>query len=150
MTRNFGLIGLGMGCLVSFAAIGCGGTYRVVEKTSTGGVVALPNAQTPRENVEQYLKAQCPAGYDVQKESEQVIGETTNTNEKGEAHGNRRGGVSTSSATSSTTTQKTEWRIEYKCKDAAGAPPAPPADDKAKTDEKPKTSSETHVLIVRY
>jgi hypothetical protein len=107
--------------------------------------VALPNAQTPRENVEQYLKAQCPAGYDVQKESEAVIGETTNSREEGAAHGTRGGGVRTSSASTSTTTQKTEWRIEYKCKDAGGAtPPAAPTDDKA------KTSSETHVLIVRY
>jgi hypothetical protein len=143
------LIGLGIGCVVSFAALGCGGSYRVVEKTATGGTVALPNAQTPRDNVEQYMKAQCPAGYDVQKESEQVIGETTNSSEKGEAHGTKHG-ISSSSATSSTTTQKTEWRIEYKCKDAGGAtPPPPPADDKAKTDDK-KTSSETHVLIVRF
>ncbi len=150
MTRNFGLIGLGIGCVVSFAAIGCGGSYRVVEKTGTGGVVALPNQQTPRDNVEQYLKAQCPAGYDVQKESEAVIGETTQTREEGSAHATKGGGIRSSSASASSTTQKTEWRIEYKCKDAGGAtPPAPPADDKAKTDDK-KTSSETHVLIVRY
>jgi hypothetical protein len=139
MTTNFGLIGLGIGCVLSFAAVGCGSSFRVVEKSAGSGVVAIPTAQdSAREQAEAYMKAQCPAGYDVQKEAEAVIGETT----KGKQQANFFGGVNSSS----TTTQKTEWRIEYKCKDAAGAPPAAPAASGAPA----KTSSETHVLIIRY
>jgi hypothetical protein len=139
MTTNFGLIGLGIGCVVSFAAVGCGGsTFRVVEKTSGAGVVAIASAQDQaREQAETYMKSQCPTGYDVQKEAEAVIGETTK--------GKQQAGWLGSTNTSSTTTQKTEWRIEYKCKDAGGAAPAPAA-----SGAPAKTSSETHVLIVRY
>jgi hypothetical protein len=144
MTRNVGLIGLGIGSVVSFATlVGCAAhTFRVVEKTSGAGVVAIATAQDQaREQAESYMKSQCPAGYDVQKEAEAVIGETT----KGKQQATWYGG----SSSSSTTTQKTEWRIEYKCKDASGAAPAPAAPAAAPA-AGGKTSSETHVLIVRY
>jgi hypothetical protein len=131
-------MGLGIGCVVSFAAIGCGSSFRVVEKSAGAGVVAIPTAQdSAREQAEAYMKSQCPAGYDVQKEAEAVIGETT----KGKQQATMFGGVNSSS----TTTQKTEWRIEYKCKDSGGAAPAPAA-----SGSPAKTSSETHVLIIRY
>jgi hypothetical protein len=143
MTRNFGLIGLSVGCVVSFAAlVGCGSSFRVVEKSSGAGVVAIPSAQdSAREQAEAYMKQQCPTGYDVQKEAEAVIGEET----KGKTQRAMFGGTNSAS----TTTQKTEWRIEYKCKDASGAAPAAPAAPAA-SGTPAKTSSETHVLIVRY
>jgi hypothetical protein len=123
--------------LLALAGCGAAGSFRVVEKTSGGGVVALPSAQDMgREKAEQYMKSQCPTGYDVQKEAEAVIGSDT-------TQGTQKASFFSAPTAASTTTQKTEWRIEFKCK--GGAPDAPPADQNAK-----KSTSQVHTFIVRY
>jgi hypothetical protein len=50
------------------------------------------------------------------------------------------GGINSSTST----TQKTEWRIEYKCKGGDAAPDAPASSDNA------KKSGAIHTLIIRY
>jgi hypothetical protein len=124
--------------LLALAGCGAAGSFRVVEKTTGGGVVALPSAQDMgREKAEQYMKSQCPTGYDVQKEAEAVIGSDT-------TQGTQKASFFSAPTAATTTTQKTEWRIEFKCKGGPDAP-APPADQNAK-----KSTSQVHTLIVRY
>jgi hypothetical protein len=136
MTTNACMLGIcSVISLLALAGCGAGGTFRVVEKTSAGGVVALPSAQDMgRQQAEQYMKTQCPGGYDVQKEAEAVIGSDT-------TQGTQKAGFFSAPTATTTSVQKTEWRIEYKCK--GGAPEAP-------ADQNAKKSSQVHTLIVRY
>ena len=121
--------------LLALSACATAPTFRIVERTPGAGVVAIPSAQDiGREKAEEYMKSQCPSGYDVQKEAEAVIGSDT-------VEGHKHGFLWTPPANTTSTTQKTEWRIEFKCK---GAAPDAPADQNA------KKSSQTHTFIVRY
>src|SRR5689334_21653007 len=73
----------------SMAALtGCG-SIRVVQKTPTGGVVALLGSQDKaREKAAEYMSAQCPEGYRIVEESEAVVGtETTAETRKDKVFG---------------------------------------------------------------
>ncbi len=137
MTTNGCVLGI---CSMTsvLALMGCApaSNFRVVEKTSVGGVVALPSAQDmAREKAEQYMKSQCPTGYDIQKEAEAVIGSDT-------TQGQQKASFFSAPTAATSTTNKTEWRIEYKCK---GAAPDAPADQNAK-----KSTGAIQTVVVRY
>jgi hypothetical protein len=98
-----------------FALVACAGaSYRVVKKTPEGGVVALAGSRDEAHSLaEGYMKSQCPGGFDVVEEGEAVIGEDSKSATKPSL-------FTIGQNTATSTTQKTEWRINYKCKGAAG------------------------------
>jgi hypothetical protein len=99
------------------AVAGCGG-YRVVEvHPGQGGVVAIYSQKMPRDKVEEYMRQQCPTGYDVLGEGEAVTGSQSQGSSTAVAVG---GGMAVGSS-SSTSRNVTEWRIQYKCKGTATA-----------------------------
>jgi hypothetical protein len=49
---------------------GCG-SYRVLSEAKTGGTVALEGAHgSARSKAEQYMRAQCPDGYEIKEEGD--------------------------------------------------------------------------------
>jgi hypothetical protein len=93
------------------ALTGCSG-IRVVQKTQTGGVVALQGAEGgAREKADEYMRQQCPKGYEIVEEGEAVVGQTT--------HADTRPGVFLGSHTTARSEDRREWRITYQCKGAA-------------------------------
>lgn len=110
---------LRIACIASIVAVtalatlsGCSG-IRVVQKTQTGGTVALQGAEGgAREKADEYMRSQCPAGYEVVEEGEAVVGSITS------AQTNR---TIIGPVTTARTTDTREWRITYKCKGSANA-----------------------------
>jgi len=97
--------------LAAIAVAGCS-SFRVVEKSQTGGVVALSGPRDDaHQKAEEFMAAQCPLGYQIVDEGEAVIGEDT--------QGVARPSVFGGGTTATSTTQKTEWRIKYQCKGTA-------------------------------
>lgn len=100
-------------CIASFFAVtalatlsGCSG-IRVVQKTQTGGTVALQGSEGgAREKADEYMRGQCPAGYEVVEEGEAVVGSITS------AQTNR---TLIGPVTTARTSDTREWRITYKC-----------------------------------
>ncbi len=55
---------------------GCS-SIRVVQKTPAGGTVALEGAEGgAREKADEYMRSQCPAGYEIVEEGEAVVTDT--------------------------------------------------------------------------
>jgi hypothetical protein len=120
---------------------GCG-TARLVQVDQGGGVVAIPantNAWPTnyRKQAEELMRQQCPAGYEIVSEREEVVGhvETTDTETQAPPRAEFVG-VSVPLDNSPERTKQTthvqdvtEWRIYFRHKGAAGSPPpsmAPP------------------------
>jgi hypothetical protein len=104
---------------VSLALVACSGTYRVVRKTTSGGEVALVGPQeSAREKADEYMRGQCPTGFDVVEEGEAVVGSTTTART---ADGGKNLFGQPTSTTHADSTDKREWRIKYQCKNT---PPA--------------------------
>jgi hypothetical protein len=108
--------------LIVFAALAlaaCSGSYRVVKKTQAGGEVALVGPQeSAREKADEYMRTQCPAGFDIVEEGEAVVGSTTTART---ADGGKNIFGQKTSTTTADSTDKREWRIKYQCKNAAPA-----------------------------
>jgi len=105
--------------LTSLALFACSGTYRVVKKTQSGGEVALVGPQeSAREKADEYMRSQCPTGFDIVEEGEAVVGSTTTA--RTTDNGKNIFGQKTAT-TSADSTDKREWRIKYQCKNAAPA-----------------------------
>ena len=105
---------LRIACIASIFAVtalatlsGCSG-IRVVQRTQTGGTVALQGAEDgAREKADEYMRGQCPAGYEVVEEGEAVVGSVTNARSNPTIIG---------PVTTARTTDTREWRITYKCR----------------------------------
>jgi hypothetical protein len=116
--------------LFAFVAAGCG-TARLVEKTQTGGIIALEGDKDKAwEDANSQIKDHCgDDGHHIVREGEHVIGETTEYDERTEE--DKRG---TSTGGDVTTSDLTEWRVEYMCGEPTPEPasePASKADDKS-------------------
>src|SRR5438128_2247359 len=104
-------------CIASISAValalatlsGCS-SIRVVQKTPSGGTVALQGAEDgAREKADEYMRSQCPAGYEVVEEGEAVVGSVTNARATPTIIG---------PVTTAQTSDTREWRITYKCNGA--------------------------------
>jgi hypothetical protein len=73
--------------LLATALAGCG-SIRVVSEAKTGGTIVLTGAQgAARSKAEDYMRKQCPGGYEVVEEGD-TVGDTDDSR---------------------------EWRIAYRC-----------------------------------
>lgn len=99
-------------CALGLVALtGCSG-IRVVQRSQTGGVVALQGAESgAREKAGEYMSRECPRGYEIVEEGEAVIGQTT--------HADTRPGLLFGSHTTARSEDRREWRITYHCKGAS-------------------------------
>lgn len=103
--------------LVSIASLlslatGCSG-IRVVQKTRDGGVVALQGQESgAREKADEYMRSQCPAGYEIVEEGEAVVGSDTTVRQRQTFIG---------PVTTAQSEDRREWRLTYKCKGAPAA-----------------------------
>ncbi|HEU4410761.1 MAG TPA: hypothetical protein VFS43_36250 [Polyangiaceae bacterium] len=89
----------------------CGGSFRVVRRAPAAGELALAgDPDEAREQAEDYMRRQCPEGYDVLDEGEAVVGSRSTAYAPG--YGRRSGFVNV------TTSDIAEWRIRYRCKEA--------------------------------
>ena len=126
-------------CALTIAALGLAacGNYRVVRRTPNGGEVALEGDQgKAREKAEEYMRGQCPSGYDVLEEGEAVVGQEMT----GNTHEQKVFGLPVQT-TSASTQDKREWRVKYQCK---GTTPTPAANGAV------KPSAQIQQVIVRY
>lgn len=99
---------------VSLMALNGCAAIRVVQRTPTGGVVALEGDQEKaHEKAAEYMASQCPEGYQIVEEGEAVIGTQTTEQSRRE----RVWGVPVKE-TRSETTDKREWRVKYQCNSA--------------------------------
>ena len=109
-------------CLALTGGTGCQ-SVRVVNKSETGGVIAIP-ANTDmwpfryRSKAEAMLAQQCPEGYIIELEEEFVTGQTTNVQED-HRQDDRQISKNASftvdrSSTTATTSDVKEWRIYYR------------------------------------
>lgn len=106
------------------------GSARLVEKTQTGGVIALEGDRDKAwEQAEADIRDHCgDQGHHIVREGETVIGEKTEYGERTEP--DKKG---TSTGGEVTTSDLTEWRVEYMC----GEPtPEPAAEPEAAEEEK--------------
>lgn len=117
--------------LVMVALSGCT-TARFVQSGPDGGTVAIPSNSNSwpfyhREKAEKMMAQRCPAGYEIVKEEEAVIGQTTSTSEsvdrtqfdpKTGKYGSKTREVTTTSG-KTTTMNETEWRITFRAKQAS-------------------------------
>jgi hypothetical protein len=96
------------------------GSARPVQRTQTGGVIALEgDRQKAMEEASQHMAAHCQGPYTIVEEGEHVVGSET------------RGGSDTYVAHDGTlvedhgqsTRQATEWRIRYVCGGGTAPPP---------------------------
>lgn len=110
------LMWLGVGVLGVGAAFGCS-SIRVVQRTPAGGVVALVgDREGATEKAQEYMRSQCPKGFDVVEEGEAVVGQDIQTESR-----ESRGFLGPQTSTRGSTTDKREWRIKYACKGEGGA-----------------------------
>jgi hypothetical protein len=68
--------------LAVFMLTGCAASPRVVSATPAGGIVAIPNNSNAwpsyhRTKALELIAKQCPRGYQIDREEEVVIGQTT-------------------------------------------------------------------------
>lgn len=79
------------------ATTGCGGgALRVVNRTPNGGTVALQGTKdTARARAKEFIREQCPFGYDL-RDGDTASRQVTDSRTEG------------------------EWRVEYHCKDVPG------------------------------
>ncbi len=108
----------------SFALVACGNA-RVVNRSQTGGILALQgNRSKAMEDAHVKMKQHCQGPYTIVEEGEQVIG--TDTVAGSETY-ETQDGVATEGGSS--TRQATEWRVKYVCGQGntvpAGPAPAP-------------------------
>ncbi len=90
----------------------CSG-IRVVKRANDGGIVALQGPESgAREKADEYMRSQCPKGYEIVEEGEAVVGQT--------AHATTRQGF-IGPVTTAQTEDRREWRITYKCKGVENA-----------------------------
>lgn len=120
------------GSLYSIAALGAAllagctvGRARPVQRTQTGGIVALEgDRQKATEEASQLMAQHCQGQYTVVEEFEHVVG--TDTEAASESYDTRHG---TYQEGGESTREATEWRIRYVCGPgpgggaAAGGPP---------------------------
>ncbi len=138
MNRTSLLLGL---VVMASTTVACSGTYRVVKKTGTGGVVALQGPQeSAHQAANQYMASQCPSGVDILEEGEAVIGADTAATTRPGFFG---------SNTSASTTEKREWRITYQCKGTGPAPTAPAAPT-APTATPPTPVGQVRTVIITF
>jgi hypothetical protein len=75
--------------LLGLTLAACGG-IRVVDKTPSGGTVALEGSyDTAREKAEEFMRSECPQGYRILDEDRSIA-------------------------------QRIEWRLRYECKPMGG------------------------------
>src|SRR6478735_4839397 len=104
--------------IVSFSCA----TVRVVKsQPSKGGILAVHEGlfgEPASEKAARYMASNCPSGYKITEEGEEVVGQTSRSTAKTETKGNQITSNASSSATSgeTETENKTEWRVKYKCK----------------------------------
>lgn len=120
--------------VVSIASCGQFSYIRPVSRTPTGGEVALlASIDAARTQARNYMNGQCPNGFDIVEEREEVVG-TERTSQT--STNSNRSGTSGGSTTTESTNNKTEWRMKYQCREApaaaasavgSGAPVAAPA-----------------------
>jgi hypothetical protein len=118
--------------LLLAAATGCGSTARLVNGTPDGGVVAIPSNSNYwpmkyRDDADKMMAQRCPNGYEIVSEGEVVVGQTATTNENVDhrtpTNSNSRYRVDqTTTQMTTTTSDKTEYRITFRAKPAAGTP----------------------------
>ena len=105
----------------SLALVACG-SARVVNRSQTGGILALQgNRSKAMEDAHEKMKQHCQGPYTIVQEGEHVVGTDT---VHGEETYETQDGVATEGGSS--TRQATEWRVKYMCGQANAAPP--PAD----------------------
>lgn len=87
-------------CMLTISGIACGGAaMRVVDRTPSGGVVAIqPESDSSREQAERYMTAQCPLGYEIVRDAPPAV-----------------------------VSKDDEQRIRFQCKSASDAPAQPHA-----------------------
>jgi len=113
MKTAYSSIALSFFAVSMLALTGCG-AIRVVQRTPTGGVVALEGDQDKaREKAAEYMASQCPEGYQVVEEGETVVGQEM----REESRREKVFGVPVKE-TRSETTDKREWRMKYQCNGA--------------------------------
>jgi hypothetical protein len=95
------------------------GRARPVQRTQTGGIIALEgDRQKASEEASQLMAQHCQGQYQVVEEGEHVVG--TDTAAASESYEGRHG---TYEEGGESTREATEWRIKYVC-GAGGPPPA--------------------------
>jgi hypothetical protein len=108
--------------LFAIALSACG-SARVVQRTQTGGTVALQGDRNKAmEDARQQMDGHCgPNNYQILSEGEVPIG--TDTGQRNDTVANNDGSVTQTGGTSTRTA--TEWRVSYQCGGAAPGPVAP-------------------------
>jgi hypothetical protein len=100
---------------------------RFVEVNKGEGIVAIPSNTNAwptyyRDKAEKLIRQQCPQGYEIVWEREEVTGQAAHTNSRTEQRGMNIGpiGLGGEERTKSTTNYSdvTEWRIFYRAKGA--------------------------------
>lgn len=119
---------------LALALSACGG-IRYVQRTQTGGTIALQgDPDKAMEKAREAMAQHCNGQYTVTQEGEAVIGQSTTTSAAADTREHRDNRGESTQASSRTVTQnETEWRVTYVCGYApppggggAGPPPPPP------------------------
>src|SRR5262249_27995331 len=123
------------GSILLVTLSGCGDA-RFVAQDQFGGVVAIPSNSNSwpthfREKAEKLMTQKCPQGYNIDREEEAVVGQTTTASTNTDTrtydlqNGRRApaGSLATSTTNRSVAVQnQTEYRITFHAKNAVPAP----------------------------